>query len=197
MNYKVQRYLHTNASKLAVGEMMTLNPAKDVAQRELVEPKNFILSQNTEHIGIHRPGRLGTDYFQHQITHPTEFATVQKVMIYESTPNHMHYHPVENRTHWSMLFIHNRFVRSNAMLWGLCTDNAYRTWGDKDPLPYASANDVKREAERNGFEYDIVYTNQRYHQNKSYSDNFTFIKDTIGDVDDEEKVVYELMNKLV
>ncbi len=40
-----------------------------------------------------------------------------------------------------------------------------------------------------GFETDIVYPHQRDHSQKTFADNFNFIKESISDIEDEEEVI--------
>ena len=39
-----------------------------------------------------------------------------------------------------------------------------------------------------GFEVDLIYPHERYHQVKSYADNFLYRKENASDVEDENDI---------
>ena len=89
------------------------------------------------------------------------------------------------------------FYRSNAMLWSRNSDDPWRVWGNRYEMSFPDMSSAVNQARRQGFEVDIVYPHERYHTQKAYADNFNFIKESISDIEDEEEVVYDIMQKLV
>ncbi len=83
------------------------------------------------------------------------------------------------------------------MHWSRNSDDPWRTWGNRYEIPMVDMNVAVKYARQFGFETDIVYPHERYHTQKAYADNYKFIHESISDIEDEEEVVYDIMQKLV
>jgi len=165
-------------------------------QRQLVEPNKYNLIENRERIG--KNIRQHFDSRTEGITHNvfTYHSTVRKVIAFQSEINHMQSTPYVRRGQWHLQWESIGFYRSHAMLWGRNSDDPYRTWGNRYEVSYPDMNSAVSDARKRGLEVDLVYPHERYHTQKAYADNFTFKKETVSDIEDEDEVVYDLMQKL-
>ncbi len=105
--------------------------------------------------------------------------------------------PLKKLKFWYTQWESIGYYRSNAMLWGRTTDDPWRSWGIFNETPAVDMEGSVKYARSLGFEVDMVYPHERYHTQKAYADNFNFIKETISDIEDEEEVIFDVMQKLV
>jgi hypothetical protein len=166
-------------------------------QRELIEPTKYNLSQNKERIG-----RVIRQHFDRTtnglVTHFfTEHSTIRKAVCIGVQTNHMQSTPVIRRTGFCILMEGIGYYRSHAMLHGRNCDDPWRTWGNRSEMRFSTMNGAVAYARSFGFETDLVYPHERYHSQKAYADNFNFIRESVSDIEDEEEVVYDIMQKLV
>ena len=215
MYYKFERYISNNVPQNALATIksraMTTPydyrglPANGNSlrnwlgwqQRRNIEPQQYNLTQNKERIGKHiRQHFDGSTYgLVHTVT--DEHSTRRKVLVYQGETNHMQSTPYVRRNLWYMQWESIGFYRSHGMQWSRNSDDPWRNWGNRFEIPMSDMNTAVTEARRNGFEVDIIYPHERYHTQKAYADNFNFIKENISDIEDEEEVVFDVMQKLV
>jgi hypothetical protein len=179
----------------AVGK--SLNNWVGWQQRQNVEPKKFGLLDNKERVSVNI--RQHFDSLTEGLTHTltTEQSTKRKVILFKGGENHMQSTPYVRRSLWYMQMQNNGFYRSHAMLWSRNSDDPWRVWGARYEIGMNDMETAVTYARRFGFEVDVVYPHERYHAQKAYADNFVFIKESVSDIEDEEEVVFDLMQKLV
>lgn len=165
-------------------------------QRQRIEPDSYNLSQNKQRIGKHIRQHFGpkTEGIVHTMF--TYHSSVRKVVAFQAEINHMQSTPYVRRGKWHIQWETIGFYRSHGMLWGRNSDDPYRAWGNRYEVSFPDMNSAVNEARKRGLEVDIVYPHERYHTQKAYADNFNFIKESVSDIEDEEEVVYDLMQKL-
>jgi len=166
-------------------------------QRKLVEPKKFRLIENKERVNVNIRQHFDakTEGLTHTLT--TEQSTKRKVILFKGGENHMQSTPYVRRSLWYMQMQNSGFYRSHAMLWSRNSDDPWRVWGGRFEIGMNDMETAVMYARRFGFEVDVVYPHERYHSQKAYADNFLFIKESVSDIEDEEEVVFDLMQKLV
>jgi hypothetical protein len=166
-------------------------------QRQNVEPSKYNLIENKERIG--KVIRQHFDETTEGLTHTvvTEQATKRKAILFKGECNHMQSTPYVRRSLWYMQMESTGFYRSHAMLWSRNSDDPWRTWGNRYEIGFTDMNLAVKYARQFGFEVDIVYPHERYHTQKAYADNFNFIKESVSDIEDEEEVVFDIMQKLI
>ena len=165
-------------------------------QRQRLEPDLYNLNQNKQRIGKHIRQHFGpkTEGIVHTMF--TYHSAVRKVTAFQAEINHMQSTPYVRRGKWHIQWETLGFYRSHGMLWGRNSDDPYRAWGNRYEVSFPDMNSAVSEARKRGLEVDIVYPHERYHTQKAYADNFNFIKESVSDIEDEEEVVYDLMQKL-
>lgn len=166
-------------------------------QRKLVEPKKFRLMENKERVSVNIRQHFDpkTEGLTH--TYTTEHSTKRKVILFKGGENHMQSTPYVRRSLWYMQMQNSGFYRSHAMLWSRNSDDPWRVWGSRFEIGMNDMETAVMYARKFGFEVDVVYPHERYHSQKAYADNFLFIKESVSDIEDEEEVVFDLMQKLV
>ena len=80
------------------------------------------------------------------------------------------------------------FYRSANMFWGRTTNDPFCHWSFRDELAFSNLEQAVRYVQRLGWAYDVVYPKERYHQFKSYAENFTFKKETASDLEEDEEL---------
>lgn len=76
--------------------------------------------------------------------------------------------------------------RSISMLWNRHGEDGYSRWGIRGEMMFTTAEEAIQNATNAGFEYEVLYTGIRYHQQKSYSDNFQFKPEEVSDCEEED-----------
>ncbi len=89
---------------------------------------------------------------------------------------------------WTIQLETNGYFRSSGMCWGRCADDPYHRYGDLFQMKYGNADEALFRAKEMGWEVDLIYPHQRYHQTKSYADNLAFKKENASDVEDEDEI---------
>jgi hypothetical protein len=166
-------------------------------QREQIEPKKYNLYENKERIG-----RVIRQHFDKttngQVTHFfSEQSTLRKAICVGVQTNHMQSTPMYRPSGYSIFMEPIGYYRSHAMLHGRNCDDPWRTWGNRYEMRFWTMSDAVSYARSFGFETDLVYPHERYHSQKAYADNFNFVREAVSDIEDEETVVYDIMQKLV
>jgi hypothetical protein len=166
-------------------------------QRKNIEPKELLPSQNTKRIGYHQRAQLGPYTNAERSITAAEHGYNRKAIISFGEINHMQSTPMNRRGYWNIITQNTGFVRSHSMLWQRAGDDVYHKWGDRDEMRFATVEEAQDKLEAMGFEYEVVYPHERYHQTKAYADNFNFIREGVSDIEDEEAAAFEIMQKLV
>lgn len=166
-------------------------------QRELVEPHSYNLKNNIEKIGkgIRPHSDARADSQLHFFI--SEHCTNRKAICFQGQTNHMQSTPMFSRKGFFVIMESIGYYRSNAMLYGRNSEDPWRTWGNRYEMSFDSMKSAVEYARKFGVGVDISYSHQRYHTQKAYADNFNFIKESVSDIEDEEEVVYDIMQKLV
>lgn len=113
----------------------------------------------------------------------------RRVRVFKHESNHMQSTPMFTAEHWQIQMETIGMFRSNMMLWTRCTNDPYHRWTtDRPDWIGHNAKDMVVEAQRQGFEVDLIYPHERYHTVKSYADNFTYKKINASDVEDEDEI---------
>lgn len=166
-------------------------------QRLNVEPDKYNLYENKERIGKvirHHYDQLAYGYIH---TNWSEQSTKRKALLFQGEINHMQSTPYVRRPLWYLQMENTGFYRSHGMQWSRNSDDPWRIWGNRYEMPAMDMNSAVTYARGLGYEVDLIYPHERYHTQKAYADNFNFIKEAISDIEDEEEVVYDIMQKLV
>jgi hypothetical protein len=166
-------------------------------QRQNIQPREVNPVFNKDRIGLHMRQQFGpkTNEFQHFLT--SSKMNKRRAFLFQVETNHMQSTPMYRRDYWTIHIQNLGFSRSHAMLWGRNCDDPFRTWGIRYEMAFANMNECVDASNREGYEYELIYPHERYHENRAYADNFKFLKESISDVEDEEELVMEIMQKLV
>lgn len=215
MHHRFERYLSKNIPQTALSTIkqkantLAKNYNGDVAcgnayqiwnayqQRKNVEPEKSLISENPQRIGVsHRPEisseTLGTTSYL-----MTEQSMNRRVRIYFGSFNHMQSTPVVSNGGWNIQLEPLGHHRSFGMQNGRCGEDPFYRWGDRHEITFANVESAISQSTHFNYGYDVIYPHERYHVQKSYADNFNFIKEAITDVEDEEAVILDVLNKLV
>jgi hypothetical protein len=166
-------------------------------QRQNVEPKALLTSQNTDRIGYHQRHQTNPAIGWEVCAGPGEQFYNRRARINFGEINHMQSTPMFRRGNWNITMENTGYVRSHSMFWFKSGDDVFHKWGDRDEMRYSTAQVAANECEKQGYEYEIIYPHERYHQTKAYADNFTFMREGLSDIEDEEAAAFEIMQKLV
>jgi hypothetical protein len=215
MLHKFERYISKNTPKNALAiverkaEMVPYDykgkPATGNAlyswggwqQRQRVEPRKYNLIDNKERIGKVIRQHIGPQSTGWIVTNQDERMSIRKAFAYQAEINHMQSTPYIRRGTWHLTIENIGFYRSHAMLWGRCSEDPFRAWGNRYEMTYGDMSAAVSSARKFGYEVDLVYPHERYHTQKAYADNFSFVKEAITDIEDEEDLVYNIMQRLV
>jgi hypothetical protein len=166
-------------------------------QRKNIEPKGLLPSENTNRIGYHQRHQMGPNLSCDAQASFAEHNFNKRMRITFGETNHMQSTPFYKKGKWLMTAESSSLARSHSMLWFRCGDDSFRNWGEKEEMRFQNVEDAVATASANGWEYEVVYPHERYHQTKAYADNFSFLKEEISDIEDEEAAAFEIMQKLV
>ena len=175
----------TNQSRLTSGLIQRLN----------VQPENLYITDNKERVGIHSRGGREYDYSGDWSYLTTSSVHNRKVRLYQAEINHMQSTPYTRKGTYVMQFENTGFTRSNSMLWARCSDDPYHRWGDRGELQFTDMQSAYGYARTFGFEVDIIYPHERYHEQKSYADNYSFQKEKLEDIENLEEISVENIEK--
>jgi len=186
MNFTADQFL-VNQRKMTVG----------LAQRLNVQPENLLPSQNKSRIGVHvRGGReynLNGDWAY--VTTPTQHG--RRVRVYQPETNKMQSTPYTRSSNYVMQIENTGFSRSHGMNWSRASNDPWHRYGDRNEIYFNNIETAFLTARSLGFEVDVIYSHERYHEQKSYADNFVYAKENVEDIDSMDEISIEnLMKKL-
>jgi hypothetical protein len=105
--------------------------------------------------------------------------------------------PYVRKEYWTMHVEQLGYFRSHAMLWGRNSEDPFYKWGDRDEMFFNSVEGAVSYAKSCGYDVEVIYPHERYHQQKAYADNFNFVKEGIEDVEDEQEINLEMLTRLI
>jgi hypothetical protein len=156
-------------------------------QRQEVEVNGSLnMIDNKEIIGINKRVETGPRADGSAQWYLAEHHWKYRAIIYQGDFNHMQSTPMTRRGFWQIIVENTGFYRSNAMHWSRNTDNAFRNWGNRYEMAFNDINTAISIAEGKGWGIDVVYPHERYHSQKAYADNFTYVKEEISDLEEDE-----------
>jgi len=86
---------------------------------------------------------------------------------------------------WSVEVENLQDTRSNSMLWTRYgSQDDYIRWGPRGEMMVPTAKAGIEFATRMGWDYEVIYTKDRFHQLKSYAENFAFKKEEMSDTEE-------------
>lgn len=177
----------TNQRRLSAG----------LAQRLNVQPENLLPSQNKNRIGVHARGGREYNLCGDWAYVGTPSAHSRKVRVYQSEINKMQSTPYIRRSNVVMQIENTGFTRSNGMMWSRASNDPWHRFGDKNEILFTNLESAFLTARSLGFEVDVIYSHERYHEQKSYADNFVHVKETVEDIESLDEISIEnLMKKL-
>ena len=185
-SFSADQYL-TNQRRLSAG----------LAQRLNIQPENLLPSQNKSRIGIHARGGREYNLCGDWAYVGTPSAHGRKVRVFMSEINKMQSTPYIRRSNYVMQLENTGFTRSNGMMWSRASNDPWHRYGDRNEIPFTNIESAYLTARSLGFEVDVIYSHERYHEQKSYSDNYTHVKETVEEIDSMDEISIEnLMQKL-
>lgn len=98
----------------------------------------------------------------------------------QSTPDKTNYDV------WTVEVTNESDCRHNSMLWNKYGNDAYTRWGNNGQMAFPNLEAAIEFVKLIGWEYEVLYTGVRYHQTKSYADNFLYSKPNISDVEEND-----------
>lgn len=75
-------------------------------------------------------------------------------------------------------------TRHGSMLWGRGGADAYNRWGNRGEMAFTCAEDAILFCKNAGWDYEVMFGGFRYHQTKSYAENFMFRKEELSDTEE-------------
>lgn len=202
---KFEKYLQPAARsgniKLPVnikGDILLCNQNRltpGMIQRLNVQPNDLFPSQNKQRIGIHTKAGREYDFNGDWSYLTTSSVHNRKVRVYQAEINHMQSTPYNRRGNYVMQFENTGWTRSNAMLWGRCSNDPYHRYSDKNEIMFYNLEAAYHYARSLGCEVDVIYPHERYHEQKSYADNFLFPKESANDFEDIGEISIENLEK--
>jgi len=184
--------------KTITAEVFLVNQNKmtpGLVQRVNVQPENILPSQNKNRIGFHSKGGREFDFNGDWSYICTSSAHNRKVRVYQAEINHMQYTPYVRRGSYVLQMENTGYSRSNGMLWARASNDPWHRFGDKNEIVFANMATAYHYARSLGFEVDVIYSHERYHEQKSYADNFVHLKETMDDIDCMEDISIENLEK--
>jgi hypothetical protein len=167
-------------------------------QRKNVEPKSYNVVLNKDRIAVsmrtarHPETTDGTNYMR------SDHQYKRKVQVYQIHHNHMQSTPMIKRNQFAILFETIGYGRSMAMLWGRGNSNdPYRQWGNRFELLFPDMESAVGYSKQWGWGFDTVYPHERFHERKSYADNFNYTKESVSDLEDDDETVGQIVHKLI
>ncbi len=186
LNFVADQYL-TNQRRLTAGIVQRLN----------VQPEKLLPSQNKSRIGINARGGREYNLNGDWAYLGTSSAHGRKVRVFQAEINKMQSTPYIRRGSYVMQMENTGFTRSNAMMWARASNDPWHRFGDKNEICFTNIESAYLTARSLGFEVDVIYSHERYHEQKSYADNFVHVKETVEDIDSLDEINIEnLMMKL-
>lgn len=82
---------------------------------------------------------------------------------------------------WILDLISIMDTRHNSMFWNKFSCDGYSRWGSRGEMSFNTAEDAIKFAKSMGWEYEVNFSGKRYHQLKSYAENFAFKKEQLSD----------------
>lgn len=175
----------TNKNKVTPGIVQRLN----------VQPENLLPSQNKNRVGIHN--KSGREYNMNgdwaYLCTPSVHN--RKVRVYQAEINHMQSTPYIRKGSYVLQFENTGFSRSNGMLWSRASNDPWHRYGDKNEITFTNIDTAFYYARSLGCEIDVIYSHERYHEQKSYADNFVHVKETMEDIDSMDDISIEDLEK--
>lgn len=183
--------------QLAVGNALYSYEGNE--QRNNVEPKSLHRDINKDMVNISHKGQINPNSSYDTSYLLTEHSMNRRMRIMFTDGNHMQYCPMVSLGRWMVQLEPLPYLRSFASHMPRCSDDPYQWWGDRSEILCTSMEAGKNIAESYDYAYDIIYPHIRYHEDRSYSDNFQFIKENVDDIDimDELEVDFDILNKLI
>jgi hypothetical protein len=157
-------------------------------QRKNVEPYRLLPSINKSRIGFHQRAQTYQSMGAHTSKSFTEQSMIRKARIFFGETNHMQSTPKNKRKTWNIQIESTGWVRSHGMLWGRCGDDPYHKWGDRDEMRFGTVESCEKLVKGLGFEYEVIYPHERYHQTKAYADNFIYNRESVSDAEDNDEI---------
>ena len=157
-----------NADKLIDGAIQRLSVTPD---RSALQVK-----VNTDKVGFYKRAELnerasGSAYLS---SNPWDTQTHRHKIarIYHPQKKHIHNHPYNKEIghHWVIEFESSGTYKSPLMHFTSATRDTF----SKVSMKVGSLSAAQRYCEMMGFGYDVLYSQQRWHTKKSYSDNFSW-----------------------
>ena len=164
-------------------------------QRLNVQPNDILISQNKERIGFHSRGSRDYNFNGDWAYAATPSIFGRKARVYQAEINHMQSTPYFRRGGYVLQVENTGFTRSNAMLWARCSIDPYHRYGDKNEILFTNLQSAYIYARSIGFEVDVIYPHERYHEQKAYADNFLYIKESVSDSEDLDEICIEEIEK--
>jgi len=171
------------------------NPSPGMVQRLNVQPENLLPSLNKNRVGTHSNGVRGYNFNGDWSYLCTPSVHKRKVRVYQSEINHMQSTPYIRKGSYVLQFENTGFSRSNAMLWSRASNDPWHRYGDKNEISFSNIDGAFYYASSLGCEIDVIYSHERYHEQKSYADNFVHVKERVEDIDFMEDISIENLEK--
>jgi len=175
----------SNSSNMTPGIMQRLN----------VQPDDLLLSKNKNRIGIHINGGRNYALAGDWANLPDSDMIGRKICIFQKEQNQMQSTPYISYRNYVMEIEKTGFSRSHAMLWGFCSNDPYHRWGDRGEINFPNMDAAYFYARSIGSEVDMIYPHERYHETKSYTDNFRYNEEYPEDIDSMDDINIDYLEK--
>ena len=76
--------------------------------------------------------------------------------------------------------------RTHSMLVNRTGNDPYNRWGNNGEMSFPTAESAILFCKRSGWNYEVIYQGNRYHELKSYAENFQYKKEEVSDVEEED-----------
>mmetsp|Transcript_20585 Transcript_20585/g.21365 ORF Transcript_20585/g.21365 Transcript_20585/m.21365 type:complete len:215 (+) Transcript_20585:1-645(+) len=154
-------------------------------QRQLVKPKDISAFKNS--VGFTEKTGFGVNSSSMTAQSVSDLPFKKRCFIYQKKYNHMQDTPLFHMgSAWVLevnLEVENRHM---SMLWGRFGSEMYTKWGSKGEMCFKTPEQAIHAAESMGWEYEVLYQGTRYHQLKSYAENFATKKEELSDTEEDD-----------
>lgn len=202
---KFERYLVPNARMANIPSVTNLkadmiynsitDKTSGLAQRLNVQPDEILTSRNKDRVGFNTKAIRGHNLMGDWSYICTASAHGRKARVYQAEINHMQSTPYFRKGGYVVQMENTGWTRSNAMLWARSSADPYHRFGDKNEIAFSNIETAYHYARGLGFEVDVIYPHERYHEQKAYADNFLFQKETLNDIEDMDEICIENLEK--
>ena len=154
-------------------------------QKQQVKPTDLTSSKNQQ--GFHERSGFGPNLGAFVPSLLNETGVNRKAYIYQKHHNHMQSTPLFHQgNNWIVEIVSMIDCRQTSMLWNRYGNDTFSRWGLKGEMAFTSAEQAVNFCKKNAWEYEVIYSGRRYHQIKSYSENFTFKKEEVSDSEEKD-----------